>query len=110
MLYKSSGTDCFNKYWTSVRQKRVYTVGSEGLAGRVAPHEMPNKAENVNREEKQRKSTAIFKNTFKTHLENSEMPTKRISQKRKNKKNGKEKKRRKQENQREREREKTKQC
>lgn len=29
----------------------------------------------------QRKSTAIFKNTFKTHLENSEMPTKRIAQK-----------------------------
>lgn len=67
-----------------------------GLAG----NEMPNKAENVNREGKQRKSTAIFKNTFKTHLENSEMPTKRISQKRQNKKKRKEKKRRKQEKQR----------
>lgn len=34
----------------------------------------------------QRKSTAIFKNTFKTHLENSEMPTKRIAQKRRKEK------------------------
>lgn len=46
----------------------------------------------------QRKSTAIFKNTFKTHLENSEMPTKRIAQKNEGTKKSK------------REREKTKQC
>lgn len=54
----------------------------------------------------QRKSAAIFKNTFKTHLENSEMPTKRIAQKNKRKK----KTQRKQEEQRANEREKTKQC
>lgn len=51
----------------------------------------------------QRKSTAIFKNTFKTHLENSEMPTKRIAQKTKERKNPKEAAGK-------REREKTKQC
>lgn len=81
-------------------KRKTETCLHSRLRGRVAPHEMPNKAENVNREEKQRKSTAIFKNTFKTHLENSEMPTKRISQKRQNKKKRKEKKRRKQEKQR----------
>lgn len=37
----------------------------------------------------QRKSTAIFKNTFKTHLENSEMPTKSIAQKNEGKKKSK---------------------